>query len=200
MLSLRRGTCPAFVTCAGASFSALPSPEGCHPSSQVLLRRLQRPPKVPGYLCRSQKPPGRWQQLGPHYEKVTLDGDAVGCSEAAEMHCDMWYQVNLGSTSAHVVTVDYYMVDKTSGCRGEITYSGEQMDSKTFLLLEKVMATTCLYKRMIVLFWCQYSGWYSASCHNSLVVSTTNCQLVLPGGEPHGLKAELQPRIHDSPL
>ena len=98
------------------------------------------------------------------------------------------------------LTVDYYMVDKTSGCRGEITYSGEQMDSKTFLLLEKVMATTCLYKRMIVLFWCQYSGWYSASCHNSLVVSTTNCQLVLPGGEPHGLEAELQPRIHDGPL
>ena len=103
----------------------------------------------------SQKPSGRWQQLGQHYEKVTLDGDAVGCSEAAEMHCDMWYHVNLGSTSAHVVTVDYYMVDKTSGCRGEITYSGEQMDSKTFLLLEKVMATTCLYKRMIVFFWCQ---------------------------------------------
>ena len=155
MLSWRRGTCPAFVTCAGASFSALPSPEGCHPSSEVLLRRLQRPPKVPGYLCRSQKPSGRWQQLGQHYEKVTLDGDAVGCSEAAEMHCDMWYHVNLGSTSAHVVTVDYYMVDKTSGCRGEITYSGEQMDSKTFLLVEKVMATTCLYKRMIVFFWCQ---------------------------------------------
>ena len=28
-----KGTCPAFVTCAGASFSALPSPEGC-PTSQ----------------------------------------------------------------------------------------------------------------------------------------------------------------------
>ena len=54
-----------------------------------------------------------------------------------------------------MVTVDYYMVDKTSGCRGEITYSGEQMDSKTFLLVEKVMVTTCLYKRMIVFFWCQ---------------------------------------------
>ena len=47
-----KGTFPAFVTCAGASFSALPSRLRAAQPPRVLLRVLQEPLKVPGCPCR----------------------------------------------------------------------------------------------------------------------------------------------------
>ena len=98
-----KGTYPAFVTCAGASFSALPSPEGCLVPLEVNLRSLQEPPRSLDVPVRPDWPWIRGSSLDSIVRKW-LFGDAVGCSLAVEMHCDMWYHVNLGSSPDHVVT------------------------------------------------------------------------------------------------
>jgi len=84
-----KGTCPAFVTCAGASFSALPSWLRAAQSPRVLLRSLQEPPKVPGCPCRHRLALAAWRQLGRHCEKVTLWGRRWLLFSSKEMHCDM---------------------------------------------------------------------------------------------------------------